>query len=117
VRPALLRGHDATLEQPLPCRRRVFLSRHGSQSVSESFCSHPSRSFATSKIAEGDFDDVVSYHFIILAFFVERKTSQGVFSSLALSAPFGWNYKPAEKHCWLIFCERKILFRLKKQAE
>jgi hypothetical protein len=30
---------------------------------------------------------------------------------------FGWNYKPAEKHCWLIFCERKILFRLKKQAE
>jgi hypothetical protein len=21
--------------------------------------------------------------------------------------PFGWNYKPAEKHCWLIFCERK----------
>jgi hypothetical protein len=34
-----------------------------------------------------------------------------------LLAPFGWNYKPAEKHCWLIFCERKILFRLKKQAE
>jgi hypothetical protein len=33
------------------------------------------------------------------------------------SEPFGWNYKPAEKHCWLIFCERKILFRLKKQAE
>jgi hypothetical protein len=31
--------------------------------------------------------------------------------------PFGWNYKPAGKHCWLIFCERKILFRLKKQAE
>jgi hypothetical protein len=31
--------------------------------------------------------------------------------------PFGWNYKPAEKHFWLIFCERKILFRLKKQAE
>jgi hypothetical protein len=31
--------------------------------------------------------------------------------------PFGWNYKPAEKHRWLIFCERKILFRLKKQAE
>jgi hypothetical protein len=27
--------------------------------------------------------------------------------------PFGWNYKPAEKHRWLIFCERKILFRLK----
>jgi hypothetical protein len=34
-----------------------------------------------------------------------------------LLAPFGWNYKPAEKHCWLIFCERKILFRLKKQTE
>jgi hypothetical protein len=32
-------------------------------------------------------------------------------------APFGWNYKPAEKHCWLIFCERKILFWLKNQAE
>jgi hypothetical protein len=27
--------------------------------------------------------------------------------------PFDWNYKPAEKHCWLFF-ERKILFRLKK---
>jgi hypothetical protein len=27
---------------------------------------------------------------------------------------FGWNYKPAEKHCWLIFYERKILFWLKK---
>jgi hypothetical protein len=37
--------------------------------------------------------------------------------TLATSAPFGWNYKPVEKHCWLIFCERKILFRLKKQAE
>jgi hypothetical protein len=34
-----------------------------------------------------------------------------------ISEPFGWNYKPAEKYCWLIFCERKILFRLKKQAE
>jgi hypothetical protein len=33
------------------------------------------------------------------------------------TGPFGWNYKPAEKHCWLIFCERKILFRLKKQAK
>jgi hypothetical protein len=29
-------------------------------------------------------------------------------------APFCWNYKPAKKHCWLIFYERKILFRLKK---
>jgi hypothetical protein len=33
------------------------------------------------------------------------------------SAPFGCADKPAEKHCWLICCERKILFRLKKQAE
>jgi hypothetical protein len=32
-------------------------------------------------------------------------------------APFGWADKPAEKHCWLICCERKILFRLKKQVE
>jgi hypothetical protein len=32
-------------------------------------------------------------------------------------APFGWADKLAEKHCWLIYCERKILFRLKKQAE
>jgi hypothetical protein len=29
--------------------------------------------------------------------------------------PFGWNYKPAEKHCWLIFFERKILFQLKNK--
>jgi hypothetical protein len=33
------------------------------------------------------------------------------------TVPFGWNYKPAEKHCWLIFCERKIIFQLKKQTE
>jgi hypothetical protein len=32
-------------------------------------------------------------------------------------APFGCADKPAEKHCWLICCERKILFQLKKQAE
>jgi hypothetical protein len=31
--------------------------------------------------------------------------------------PFGWADKSAEKHCWLICCERKILFRLKKQSE
>jgi hypothetical protein len=36
---------------------------------------------------------------------------------LLTMGPFGWNYKPVEKYCWLIFCERKILFRLKKQAE
>jgi hypothetical protein len=28
--------------------------------------------------------------------------------------PFGCADKPAEKHIWLICCERKILFRLKK---
>jgi hypothetical protein len=32
-------------------------------------------------------------------------------------ASFGCADKPAEKYCWLICCERKILFRLKKQAE
>jgi hypothetical protein len=31
--------------------------------------------------------------------------------------PFGCANKPAEKRCWLICCERKILFRLKKQAK
>jgi hypothetical protein len=30
---------------------------------------------------------------------------------------FGWANKPAEKHCCLICCERKIRFQLKKQAE
>jgi hypothetical protein len=49
-------------------------------------------------------------------------TKQGLRQSLPsvqhfTKEPFGWNYKPAEKHCWLIFYERKILFRLKKQAE
>jgi hypothetical protein len=32
-------------------------------------------------------------------------------------ATFGCADKPAEKHCWLICCERKILFWLKKQVE
>jgi hypothetical protein len=32
-------------------------------------------------------------------------------------APFGCANKSAEKHYWLICCERKTLFRLKKQAE
>jgi hypothetical protein len=35
----------------------------------------------------------------------------------ACIGPFGCADKPAEKHCWLICCERKILFRLKIQAE
>jgi hypothetical protein len=30
---------------------------------------------------------------------------------------YGCADKPVEKHCWLICCERKTLFRLKKQAE
>jgi hypothetical protein len=34
-----------------------------------------------------------------------------------LLALFGCADKPTKKHCWLICCERKILFRLKKQAE
>jgi hypothetical protein len=34
-----------------------------------------------------------------------------------IAAPFGCANKSAEKHCWLIYCERKILSRLKKQAE
>jgi hypothetical protein len=32
-------------------------------------------------------------------------------------APFGWADKPAEKYCWLICCERKILFRLKNKLK
>jgi hypothetical protein len=32
-------------------------------------------------------------------------------------APFDWDDKPVEKHCWLICRERKILFQLKKEAE
>jgi hypothetical protein len=34
----------------------------------------------------------------------------------AASAPFGWNYKPAEKHCWLIFF-RENTIPAEKQAE
>jgi hypothetical protein len=37
--------------------------------------------------------------------------------ALQILAPFGCADKPAEKHCWLIYYERKTLFRLKKQAE
>jgi hypothetical protein len=36
---------------------------------------------------------------------------------LYTTEPFGCADKPTEKHCWLIYYERKILFRLKKQAE
>jgi hypothetical protein len=32
-------------------------------------------------------------------------------------APFGCADKPAGKHCWLICCERKILFRLKNKLK
>jgi hypothetical protein len=31
--------------------------------------------------------------------------------------PFGCADKPAEKHCWLICCERKTLFRLKNKLK
>jgi hypothetical protein len=37
--------------------------------------------------------------------------------ALFTSAPFDCADKLAEKYCWLICYERKILFRLKKQAE
>jgi hypothetical protein len=40
-----------------------------------------------------------------------------IFYDLKIMEPFGCADKPAEKHCWLICRERKILFRLKKQAE
>jgi hypothetical protein len=33
------------------------------------------------------------------------------------TAPFGCADKPAGKHRWLICCERKTLFLLKKSAE
>jgi hypothetical protein len=46
-----------------------------------------------------------------------RSFPQLVFPLFCTLAPFGWVDKPAEKHCWLICCERKILFRLKKQVE
>jgi hypothetical protein len=32
-----------------------------------------------------------------------------------IQEPFGCTDKPAEKHRWLICCERKIMFRLKKK--
>jgi hypothetical protein len=38
------------------------------------------------------------------------------FPTKLVNNPFGWADKPAEKHCWLICCERKILFRLKKTS-
>jgi hypothetical protein len=28
-------------------------------------------------------------------------------------ALFGWNYKPAEKYCWLIFCESEKTSRIR----
>jgi hypothetical protein len=36
---------------------------------------------------------------------------------VVIAAPFGWADKPAEKHRWLICCERKILFRLKNKLK
>jgi hypothetical protein len=40
-----------------------------------------------------------------------------VTAAMMLLVLFGCANKPAEKHRWLICYERKILFRLKKQAE
>jgi hypothetical protein len=45
----------------------------------------------------------------------DKKYSTRAIPSRGTMEPFGWNYKPAEKHYWLIFCERKILFRLKNK--
>jgi hypothetical protein len=45
---------------------------------------------------------------------MNKKRLQG---DMHLMEPFGYADKPAEKHCLLICCERKILFRLKNQAE
>jgi hypothetical protein len=42
-------------------------------------------------------------------FMVDRDTSD--------KESFGCADKPTEKYYWLICCERKILFRLKNQAE
>jgi hypothetical protein len=53
---------------------------------------------------------------IIIYRYMQNKSIHNVGHKLN-DSPIGWNYKPAEKHYWLIFCERKILFRLKKQAE
>jgi hypothetical protein len=49
--------------------------------------------------------------------FKDRTPSAPFIPFQMTEAPFGWNYKPAEKHCWLIFLREKKLFRLKKQAE
>jgi hypothetical protein len=56
--------------------------------------------------------------FLFLNYNLNQDNSEKQISSIkVLLAPFGWADKPAEKHCWLIRCEIKILFRLKKQAE
>jgi hypothetical protein len=34
---------------------------------------------------------------------------------MVMEEPFGWNYKPTEKYSWLIFRDRKLLFRLKNK--
>jgi hypothetical protein len=39
------------------------------------------------------------------------------FCILLTREAFGCADKPAEKYCWLICCERKILLQLKKQSE
>jgi hypothetical protein len=47
----------------------------------------------------------------------DQRSHGGKSNEASEIGPFGYADKPAEKHCWLICCERKILFRLKKQAE
>jgi hypothetical protein len=36
---------------------------------------------------------------------------------MEMEEPFGYADKSVEKHYWLIYCERKILFQLKKQIK
>jgi hypothetical protein len=58
---------------------------------------------------------VVSDGTIKSSLIVEVEPLEGFSSELDRSPALA--DKPAEKHCWLIYSERKILFRLKKQAE
>jgi hypothetical protein len=56
--------------------------------------------------------------FSILVITTPQMNGQGTHTvGSGLLEPFGCADKSAEKYCWLICCERKILFRLKKQAE
>jgi hypothetical protein len=50
------------------------------------------------------------------AFFLQNQPHMNACFTETMTS-FGCADKLAEKHCWLICCERKTLFRLKKQAE